>query len=331
MYKFSSRETKIQSPGFISRTGGLKSRNPRKLVTFLTLCFSAIGVLALYSLLTSTERLIPAKQTLEKNYLVYTPGCTIPELDPYDESIRKFVQEVPDLHCGKVPLSLTVQDGLWMRINQSQIGIVSPIFGHCSYSVITRTPNSDGDFTLSKPIKFENDFEVSDEYISVSCFNKEGKIMYKNYHAFVLPKNISTENQTVYTEEASPSNGQPSVVFVGVDSVSQLNMIRQLNRTRHFLTQILGSVEYKGYNKVADNTFVNIVPLLAGKFIAEVPFDESTMRNRFLDDIDFLWKEFSSAGYTTFLAEDAPHIATMGYVLAVYVIPTLVRWRKGCQ
>lgn len=288
-----------------------------KIAKFVTLCLSGAVVLVLYSSMMPTKKLIPVKEALKKNYLVFTPGCTIPQLDPYDESIRKFVNEVPDLQCHKALHSLTVQDGRWLRINQSQMDTVNSTFGHCSFRVITRKPNTDGDFTLSKPIKFEKDFEVPHEYISVSCFDKDGRIMYKNYHAFILPKNISAENKTVYTADSE----QPSVVFVGVDSISQLNMIRQLKRTRQFLTQALGSVEYYGYNKVADNTFVNIVPLLADKFIAEVPFDETTMRDRFLDDIGFLWKNFSSAGYTTLLAEDAPDIGTFNYLKAGFRQP----------
>jgi hypothetical protein len=37
--------------------------------------------------------------------------------------------------------------------------------------------------------------------------------------------------------------------------------------TRKYVMQNMSAVELIGYNKVADNTFVNIVPMTTGKFI----------------------------------------------------------------
>jgi len=67
-----------------------------------------------------------------------------------------------------------------------------------------------------------------------------------------------------------------------------------------------------GYNKVADNTYVNLVPMFAGRYVAELPWDERSSDVPF-DNFTFAWNEFSSRGYRTLYAEDAPGIAIFNY------------------
>jgi hypothetical protein len=50
-----------------------------------------------------------------------------------------------------------------------------------------------------------------------------------------------------------------SILFLGVDSVSRSNMIRYMPETRKYLLQNMSAFELIGYNKVADNTFVNTI------------------------------------------------------------------------
>ena len=63
---------------------------------------------------------------------------------------------------------------------------------------------------------------------------------------------------------------------------------------------------------MADNTFPNIVPMTTGKYLEELPWNE-TLRNIPFDKHDFMWNTFSREGYRTFYAEDAPKIAIFDY------------------
>ncbi|XP_064605863.1 LOW QUALITY PROTEIN: uncharacterized protein LOC135470753 [Liolophura sinensis] len=132
-----------------------------------------------------------------------------------------------------------------------------------------------------------------------------------SFKEFRIAQNVSEENRTVVSAPEIDSQPPPNVLLVGVDSMSRLNMIRQLNKTYHFLTERLGVFEFHGYNKVADNTFVNVVPLLTGKFVHEVP---SSGKKIHVEKYEYMWKEFSKAGYLTLLAEDHPQIATFNYL-----------------
>jgi hypothetical protein len=44
-------------------------------------------------------------------------------------------------------------------------------------------------------------------------------------------------------------------------------MMRYITKTRSYLLNEMSAIELVGYNKVADNTFVNIVPMTAGKYV----------------------------------------------------------------
>ena len=68
-----------------------------------------------------------------------------------------------------------------------------------------------------------------------------------------------------------------------------------------------------GYNKVADNTFPNMVPLLTGKYLSELGWNIS-MSDKPMDDLPLIWKNFSHHGYRTLFAEDWPDVAMFNFM-----------------
>ena len=159
--------------------------------------------------------------------------------------------------------------------------------------------------------RFDTDIEMKDEFIRIYCYSRSDGIISTTFHSFILPKedverrcHLKLRNHLKRVRPKELLNVQ----MIGVDSVSRLNFMRQMPKTRSFLLNELNAVEMLGYNKVADNTFVNIVPMLAGRFAEELPWNES-MKHVPFDDYDFIWKNFSRAGYRTLYAEDAPKIA----------------------
>jgi hypothetical protein len=106
-----------------------------------------------------------------------------------------------------------------------------------------------------------------------------------------------------------------SILILGVVSVSRSNMIRYMLKKRKYLLQNMSAFELNGYNKVADNTFVNIVPMITGKFVKELPGIED-MKNVPFDKYDFIWKKYSQHAYRTLYSEDAPGIQMFDYLKA---------------
>ena len=54
--------------------------------------------------------------------------------------------------------------------------------------------------------------------------------------------------------------------------------------------------------QVADNTLVNLVPMLTGRFLED--YIQNVTKLTTFDNITFLWDQFSDRGYRTLLMED---------------------------
>uniref|UniRef100_A0A0A9ZE12 Uncharacterized protein n=1 Tax=Lygus hesperus TaxID=30085 RepID=A0A0A9ZE12_LYGHE len=103
-----------------------------------------------------------------------------------------------------------------------------------------------------------------------------------------------------------------SIMIVGIDSISRQNMVRTMPKTVDYLGQN-GWYDLKGYNKMDDNTFPNLVAILAGMTYKQIvnlcfPSNKTPM-----DNCPLIWKNFSDSGYITAYAEDEPTIGTFNY------------------
>ncbi|PVD34583.1 hypothetical protein C0Q70_05859 [Pomacea canaliculata] len=295
---------------------------------FLT-CVTLVACLCVLHLLyffSHQQRLVPAPRgPPSRGFLVDTSACKIPDLDPFDPSIAESVRRGGALHCvGR--RSVTYVDMGVLRINHTRIeNDLRGDFRYCRYQPISRQGlQSDFAFAygdLGPP--FSSDIEVKDEFMRIYCYSLSDGVIATNFHAFVLPKE-EVERRCRLKHRKHLQRHRPrevlNVLMVGVDSVSRLNFMRQMPRTRDFLLHELDAVEMLGYNKVADNTFVNIVPMTTGKFVKELPWNETMVAKPF-DDYPFIWKNFSEAGYRTLYAEDAPKIAIFVYEKAGFHRP----------
>lgn len=138
--------------------------------------------------------------------------------------------------------------------------------------------------------------------VKVVCTLNEN-ILYQDYHIFVRPS--SKIHKRRY--------GDVSVLVVGIDAVSRLNFRRHMPKTNEILSQ-LGNVEILGYNKVEDNTFPNLIPVLSGLSVEELrnrcwPRDDS-----FFDDCHFVWDDYKMNKFDTIYLEDTPHISLFNYL-----------------
>lgn len=155
--------------------------------------------------------------------------------------------------------------------------------------------------------------EISDEFVKVQCFLNSATTtndsIYTDFYAFIPSKNNT--KRTVYNPLVKDS---VSVLIIGVDTVSRLNFHRQMPLTLKFLVQNLSAVELLGYNKVDDNTFLNLVPVLTGLSKNELEKSCWPSRNSIFDDCSYVWDTFRAAGYTTAFAEDAPWMGMFHYL-----------------
>ncbi|GFR60724.1 hypothetical protein ElyMa_003538900 [Elysia marginata] len=255
-----------------------------------------------------------------KGFLLDTPFCNIPDINPFDPAILWRLGKCKEMRCPTQNPSVTYSEGSYIRINWTKIkNTLDDDFKYCQYHAIRRGDrNSDFAFELgdiSEPFNKDILVPPQDEFMRVHCYSRSDGRISTNFHATVTPK-PEVEERARLRFAKHKENNQPKETFnvhmIGVDSVSRLNFIRQMRQTRKFLLDDLGAFEMSGYNKVADNTFVNIVPMMMGKFVSEIGWNE-TMNTQPFDNYPFFWKNFSQAGYRTMYAEDAPKIAIFVY------------------
>lgn len=159
----------------------------------------------------------------------------------------------------------------------------------------------------------------------MECQGKNGSV-YQDYFAFV-PRKLWVEtrcrkqlrlekllNDNKLSELPTSDNKQKlSVLIVGVDSVSRLNFHRLMPRTLGIIKE-LGAVELYGYNKVGDNTYPNLVPVLSGYSTQELERICRTKDDETFDNCPFIWNEFRARGYRTVFGEDACWMAIFHYL-----------------
>ncbi|ENN76196.1 hypothetical protein YQE_07164, partial [Dendroctonus ponderosae] len=248
-------------------------------------------------------------------YLVNTPGCRIPDMDPFDSAIREFIFSPPEQKCLKVPPALFYSTPTELHMNLPVLRQFHQLKNsselRCCYQEFSRQDPSGSSADVQVAYSEQcvelgkSATAIQSEFIKVTCTtNSKGKI-YEDYFAFV-PKAPKKTNPAVELK--------PNVLIIGLDAISRVNLHRQLPKSYEFLMKKLQGVELLGYNKVADNTFPNLIPVLTGLFEKELkPLCWPTFSTHF-DRCPFVWKNYSQKGYATAIGEDCAWIGLFNYL-----------------
>ncbi|XP_050396584.1 uncharacterized protein LOC126815085 [Patella vulgata] len=284
-------------------------------VVFCLILFSCVFRILYWSYLET----IPMEEfpILSPDFFVDTTGCKIPDYNPFSTSIKKFFKYREKYGC-LVKDAYTSQEGITLRISAKLKSFTE--FSHCEYRGIERESNSEHKVIFTESIKFTDDVNVTHGQIKVTCFDENGNDIYRNYHAFILPKTErikELDKQLVQHKAQNRPSELLNVWMIGIESMSRLNHIRNMPKTRDLLLNKLGAFDFKGYTKVADNSFINIVPILTGHFDQEeferLNITQSTKTPA--DDLNIIWRNYSQAGYSTLYGEDFPESGTFQYTM----------------
>lgn len=236
--------------------------------------------------------------------------CHLPDIDPFDKSISKYVFHIKPLKCSvKYDLTYIDRESL-VRVNATacrEAGFDSKTM-NCSYEAVYRVENDDKvAFKPKVPLNLPGD--VPYDFFLITCHDRTG-LSYTNLHAHISKRTFSRTMEQLKKENC-PQNPYNLIIF-GLDSISRLNGIRKLPKTYGYLTKTLGAYDFRGYTKVGVNTFPNLVPLLTGKYTDQL--NKTLPYKDFYDGYPLMWRNFSRCGYATLFAEDAPHIAVFNYL-----------------
>lgn len=256
-----------------------------------------------------------------RGFLLDTPGCRIPDWDPYDPSVKPFFERIDGTYkCPGRPQLLSTKFNAVVTMDHS---VLSFHYGFkkdnvsCTYQPIRRYPGppqqrTDNKFLYGDTQSLEFNVPLNEDFIQATCHIGELPAFTQYIALIPLKPDVEKRAEKLLQNRTTNQEDNLNIIIVGIDSVSKLNFLRHFRKTHRFLKENLSPIELRGYTKVADNTFPNLVPLLTGHFI-EYYWNES-MREMFFDHIDLIWKNFSTRGYRTLMAEDAPSIATFNYL-----------------
>ncbi|KAJ8983427.1 hypothetical protein NQ317_005892 [Molorchus minor] len=246
-------------------------------------------------------------------YAINTPGCKIPDMDPFDQHIKMFIEKPTLPICNNGTPALFESNLTSIYLKNSSLRYYNSISNvedlRCCYKAFWRREPKDNEndnkIELSTECKsVTKSADISDEFINVVC-SYENVTVYNDMFSFVPVKN----------NIGKPKTGNPTplnILVVGLDAVSRLNLRRQMPKTVNYLKE-LDAVELLGYNKVGDNTFPNLIPVLTG-------MTENELRNScwhetqdHFDDCDFIWNYYKKNDYVTVYGEDSSWMGLFNY------------------
>jgi len=143
--------------------------------------------------------------------------------------------------------------------------------------------------------------------------------VYENVHAILNPEKV---RERIDHNGSQPGNfsRKLSVLVLGIDSVSRLNFYRAMPKTERYLRET-GWIGLKGYNKIGDNTFPNLMAILTGQTPQQAYSRCKPTVAYKLDNCPFLWHNFRNAGYVTAYGEDETILNTFNYLKVGFVEP----------
>ncbi|KAH7959442.1 hypothetical protein HPB49_011201 [Dermacentor silvarum] len=245
------------------------------------------------------------------DHRIRTSGCTMPQFDPFDPSVKPYFHhhlEGGGSCCQGKPNFLTIRNGFAV-ILEDKLGEhgVRPEDLLCFYKEIHRNQSAAspenviayGDrqpLLLNQPLK--------EEFVSVECATRQSphQTFHNQYLLNVVVKR-DVEERCLKSNRTTLHN--LSVLMLGLDSVSYLNLDRHMPKTAQFLRERLGAFELRGYNKIGDNSYPNQHALITGlkfaetwRYALEGIYDSLTWR--------FIWQQYGERCYRTMFLEDWP-------------------------
>ena len=137
---------------------------------------------------------------------------------------------------------------------------------------------------------------INDEFITVECFDKRNMdLIYKDFFAFV-PFKWSTEERSFNTSLFGGTDSISAMV-IGVDSVSRMQVHRQLPLTDRVLKQQMSAVEMLGYHVAGENTYPNMATFLANMTVDELEAGCYKEDKGMYDNCPLIWKSFEAHGH----------------------------------
>lgn len=227
--------------------------------------------------------------------------CVLPELDPFDKSVMKYLYDPDPIVCEPSPTLMYVDFNGVLQFNATVVGALKNAHIDCSYRAIIRTGENDVDFSAHVPIK--GPVQLKSDFIHVTCETDKGVIFDK------ILFNVDANSLLKRKHVTKESDERFSLFMFGYDSVSRMAAFRKTPKTMDYITNTLGGYTFKGYTMVGGTTYPNLIAVTTGKKAQSSELPNIDLKTDYTDDFPFIWKNFSEKNYVTMYTEDFPEIS----------------------
>ncbi|XP_034670041.1 uncharacterized protein LOC117902630 [Drosophila subobscura] len=271
-------------------------------------------------------------QCLKQKYFVKSSVCEIPYINPFAADTMKDFQKRTYRECHND--SDLVTSEFDFKLNQYRLhlhenlarrmlnGSTGNATLECKYQKISRDridekpDNSYSEFK-SRPLPDNLLVPKHTDFMITKCYVKDQKKQLKLLQTdglTFIEEHLQHEDQKRDYAQQQQQKPTPSVLMLGLDSTSRMNLRRAMPQVYKYVSQP-GWFELQGYNKVGDNTFPNLLAVLAGHSPNTLSKKCNVSKIGCLDRVPFIWKRFKRSNYTTAFAEDCKGINTFNYLL----------------
>ena len=215
--------------------------------------------------------------------------CILPNIDFYDKSLDAVFWHIATENCDHWEDLVIFDENGGLRRNGDAIKRLSYTNLTCGYSTVDLYDQNNAHIS-DKTVYTLPSYTESD-FVHAKCHNAKGQAVYSN----LLYK---IDNKTVFRQRklGEESKDQLSIIILGLDSVSRLVAERKLPLTLPYFRDKLGAYVMKGYTKVGDNTFPNLLAMLTGKTLLEAAIPTL--------DYPQIYRDVINKGYIDCYAED---------------------------
>ncbi|KAL3204713.1 hypothetical protein MRX96_011691 [Rhipicephalus microplus] len=251
------------------------------------------------------RRLSKTRLFFHKGFVLDTPGCKLPDYDPFHWTVRAYYQNKSSagkVLCDETGDLVTFGDRLTPVLNERVLASrynATPKDIACFYAEILRnmsSPFPDKTTVEGRWSKVEFGRPLRrGEYISLRCDQAHVGTIYRR-HALLARKKRSVQGH-----DKRDRRKRLNVLVLGIDSLSRLATIRHMPLTRRYLMGEMNAFEFVGYNKLGTASVHSQLPLLTG--LPSKTVDRMFAKMHY-DALPHLMSVYRKRGYRTLFLEE---------------------------
>ncbi|KAH7947778.1 hypothetical protein HPB52_015795 [Rhipicephalus sanguineus] len=263
--------------------------------------------------LTTLKRMSSSIKSDGPHYVINTSECRFPLYEPFHWSVAYLYRKriSIDNKCRGMEQFVFFVNVSVPQLNAKRLEDtygLTPSALECHYRVVVGVSSAIGaaddvETGPRRPLVFGE--KILDEHVRITCL-RDGVPLFTEFHLLPLkkkrPNAASRRRRGEWTNPWATLLDKLSVLVVGIDSVSRLNSMRHLRKTRWYLSNKLNAYELLAYSAVTGDPLQSQISLLAGLDVREM--------SSLPDDRNFhvplhLVSAYAGRGYVTLFAVDS--------------------------